>query len=105
MLDVKKFHGLIDIKWKGKGISMFPIPTDRKYPETKEEFKRAMVASIEKISEEARYMIGCVFFAKAPILKPKSKAWWFEKLFHFSAPSSPMNDIALSLGVRQDQGE
>jgi hypothetical protein len=105
MFKIDKAQASIDIKAKKKRASMFSIPTDRKYPETKEEFKKAMILCTQNISEEIRYMAGCIHFTSAPDLKPKSKSWWFEKLFAIAATDGPLNEIIAALGIKADDNK
>lgn len=82
MFKIKHALGnLIDIKFKGEIPSTVPIPQDKLYPETKEEAITALTKSAKNIVKEIQYMIGCIYFSKARILRPNTKTWWFKTLF------------------------
>lgn len=95
-----KAHGLIEIKGKGIDVVFLRVPTDREYPETKEEFKKVMLSSYYNIANEIRYMAGCVYFTKAPNLRPKTKSWWFKKVFFLV---EPLNEIIAAFGIKPDK--
>jgi|WetSurMetagenome_2_1015567.scaffolds.fasta_scaffold1239892_1 hypothetical protein len=102
MIGPKGIPFSITYKIKDQTVGMVPIPTDRKYPQSKKEFKTAMIASARKIQEELRYMAGCIYFTKAPELKPKTKSWWYEQLTLILGPQMGMYT---ALGIHPDQEE
>jgi hypothetical protein len=77
-LDEKRRY--INVPYNKSKIAEFPLPNNRKYPETKEEVKKALIKSVKTIEVELRYVIGILHFAKAPMLKPFKKSSWYEDL-------------------------
>lgn len=56
------------------------IHNNCKYPETKEEGIYELGSSHEVIIKELLYMIGCVYYLKAPFLQPIPKKKWFDAI-------------------------
>ena len=51
-----------------------------KYPETRDEGVQELRSSNQVIIDELTYMLGCIHYLKAPLLRPNSKKKWFDSL-------------------------
>jgi len=56
------------------------IHTNCEYPETKEEGAQELISSTKVVIDELTYMLGCVKYLKAPLLRPNSKKKWFDSI-------------------------
>jgi hypothetical protein len=80
MFKLEEHQRYIDVQCNDRTTSEFPVPINRKYPETKEEAKKTLIRSVKIIEIEFRYMIGIIHFTKAHMLRPVKKSVWFKDL-------------------------
>ena len=53
---------------------------NHEYPETKEEGVQELISSTKVMFDELTYMLGCIHYLKAPVLRPNSKKNWYDAL-------------------------